>query len=310
MTKKTMPHAGRPHESPLWREYLYPEAVPEVLAILAERPATARIIAGGTDLVLQLKRGERIASCLIDISRIPELHKIQAEDGLIVVGAAATHAEVASSPLLRSVAPLLADAAAEVGSPEIRNMATIGGNLVNAQPAADTALALLALGAEAEVVGVAGSRWVPLLELYQGPGISAVDSTSELLRGFRFRALSDQMGSAYRRLGKCKSIALPVLCAATIVELEKDLIASAAISLGPVAPLPFRPHQAESWLVGRPANADTAARAADLAQAEAEPRDSLLRCSREYREERVAVLVKRTLEAAMSAAESRLGVIS
>ncbi|MFL7807222.1 MAG: xanthine dehydrogenase family protein subunit M, partial [Anaerolineae bacterium] len=212
-----------------------------------------------------------------------------------------------ASPLIRAAAPVLAQAASEVGSPEIRNAATIGGNVVNAQPAADTALALLALGAEAEVVGSAGSRWMPLLALYVKAGVSAIDSTAELLRGFRFKVPAGRVGSAYRRLGKCKSIALPVLCAATIVRLDEDQIVSTAISLGPVAPLPFRARAAERWLAGQPASVETLERAAELAQAEAQPRDSLLRCARVYREAMVSVLVQSTLKRAVSAARAASG---
>ena len=286
----------------MWQEYLYPESVREAVDLLAEWVGQARLVAGGTDLVLQLRRGERQAACLIDVSRIKEMCGIEEADGAITVGAAVTHARVAASPLIRKVAPVLAQAALEVGSPEIRKMATIGGNVVNAQPAADTALALLALEAEAEVVGVAGARWVPLLDLYRGAGRSAVDSTVEVVRGFRFRVPAGRAGSAYRRLGKCKSIALPVLCAATLVRLEADRVVSAAISLGPVAPRPFRAAEAERWLAGRPATADTVRQAAALAQDEAQPRDSLLRCAREYRQAMVGVLVQSTLEQALAAA--------
>ncbi len=291
----------------MWQEYLYAETVDGALSLLAERSGQARIVAGGTDLVLQLKRGERQAACLIDISRVDGLRGIAKVNGTITLGAAVTHAEAAASPLIRQFAPVLAEAAAKVGSPEIRNVATIGGNVVNAQPAADTALALLALEAEAEIVGSGGSRWLPLLDLYQSAGISTVDSTAELVRGFRFRIPQGQVGSAYRRLGKCKSIALPVLCAATIVRVEAGRFVSAAISLGPVAPLPFRARKAERWLTGQPVADETAKRAAALAQEEAQPRDSLLRCAREYRQAMVGALVQSTLERAVAAANLPAG---
>ena len=286
----------------MWQEYLYPETVDAALKLLADRAGQARVIAGGTDLVLQLQRGERRAASLIDVSRIPALRGISEGGGFVALGAAATHAQVASSPLIRAVAPVLAQAAAEVGSPEIRNVATLGGNIVNAQPAADTALALLALEAEAEVVDREGARWLPLADLYRGAGVSTVDSTAQIVRGFRFPTPGGQVGSAYRRLGKCKSIALPVLCAAMVVRLEGERIASAAISLGPVAPRPFRARAAEAALVGRPPTAEVIAQAAASAQEEARPRDSLLRCDRLYRKDMVAVLVQSTLERAIASA--------
>ncbi len=291
----------------MWQEYLYPETVREAVDLLAEWSGQARIVAGGTDLVLQLKRAEREADCLIDVSRVEDLRRIEELDGTITLGAAVTHAQAAASPLLQAAVPVLAQAALEVGSPEIRNVGTIGGNVVNAQPAADTALALLALEAEAEILGAGGTRWAPLLDLYQGAGVSAVDSTAEVLCRFRLKVPVGQIGSAYRRLGKCKSIALPVLCAATVVRLKEDKILSAAIGLGPVAPAPFRPRQAEEWLVDRPATAETVAQAAALAQEEAQPRDSLLRCAREYREAMVGVLVQSTLEQAIAAASPSAG---
>ena len=286
----------------MWREYLCPDSVDEALSLLAHRAGQARVIAGGTDLVLQLQRGEKQAVSLVDISRIRALRGISETDGAITVGAAVTHGELASSQLILERAPILAQAAAKVGSPEVRSVATVGGNIVNAQPAADTALALMALSAEAELVGASGARWLKLADLYRGAGTSVVDSTTELVRAFRFHSPAGQVGAAYRRLGKCKSIALPVLCAATVVQLEDDRFTRCAIALGPVAPRPFRATTAEEWLVGRPATAETIAHAASLAQKEADPRDSLLRCAREYREAMVTVLVQSTLEQAVAAA--------
>jgi carbon-monoxide dehydrogenase medium subunit len=208
--------------------------------------------------------------------------------------------------LIQRHAPVLSQAAAEVGSPEIRNVATLGGNVVNAQPAADTALALLALDAEAEIVGAEGARWVTVSDLFKGVGVSSVDSSADLLRSFRLRVPAGRVGSAYRRLGKCKSIALPVLCAATVVKLADEHFSAAALSLGPVAPRPFRPANAEASLVGRPVSAETIARAVQLAQEEAKPRDSLLRCAKDYREAMVSVLVQSTLEQAVAAANRPL----
>ncbi len=288
-------------------EYLRPTTVDEALQALAAYRGQARIVAGGTDLVLQMQRGEQSAHCLVDISGLAELRGIALNGGTITIGAATTHAELAASPLIRRHAAALAQAAGEVGSAQIRNVATIGGNVVNAQPAADTALALLALDAEAEIVRLDGSAWVALADLYEGPGRSRVDSRSELLSAFRFRTVPQsaglRSGSSYRRLGKCKSIALPVLCAAAVVRLEEDRFVSAAIALGPVAPRPTRAAEAEAWLAGRPVAAEAIAQAAALAQAESHPRDSLLRCSAEYRETMVAALVRNVLERAVASAQ-------
>lgn len=283
----------------MWQEYLHPASVEETLQTLAQYKGLARIVAGGTDLVLEIQSGECRARCLVDISRISDLKSIHQQDDWIIIGAAATHTEVAASPLVRKYARLLAEAAAEVGSPQIRNVGTIGGNVVNAQPAADTALALLALDAEAEIANLQGFHWLPVEQLYQGAGTSRVDSTHELVRAFRFRIAQGQTGSAYRRLGKCKSIALPVICAAVVVQMQEGRFLQAAIALGPVAPQPVRARKAEDWLAGKPASPETLQQAAELAKEEAQPRDSLLRCSRLYRQSQVSVLVRSTLEKAV-----------
>jgi carbon-monoxide dehydrogenase medium subunit len=292
------------------QEYLYPTTVEEALHMLAAHHGKARVIAGGTDLMRDFQRGEHRADCLVDISRIPALRGIAAADGIISIGAATTHAEIARSPLIHRHAAVLAEAAAEVGSPQVRNVGTIGGNVVTAQPAADAALALLALDAEAEVVGPHGAHWLPLAELYAGPGMSRVDPTAELVRSFRFRALEGQAGSAYRRLNKRKTIALPSLCVAAVVRLHGDAFGVTAMAVGPVATRPWRASAAEYWLRGTPANEASIAHAADMAQRAAQPRDSVLRGSSAYRKAMVAVLVQDTLQRALAAAKIGVGAFN
>jgi carbon-monoxide dehydrogenase medium subunit len=292
------------------QEYLYPATVEEALHMLAAHHGKARVIAGGTDLMRDFQRGEHRADCLVDISRIPALRGIAEADGIISIGAATTHAEIARSPLIHRHAAVLAEAAAEVGSPQVRNVGTIGGNVVTAQPAADAALALLALDAEAEVLGPGGAHWLPLAELYAGPGVSRVDPSAELVRGFHFRALQDQAGSAYRRLNKRKTIALPSLCVAAVVRLHGGAFGVTAIAVGPVATRPWRASAAEYWLRGAPANETSIAHAAGMAQHAAQPRDSMLRGSQTYRKAMVAVLVQDTLQRALAAAKIGVGAFN
>jgi CO/xanthine dehydrogenase FAD-binding subunit len=288
----------------MWQEYLRPSSIEETMQALSAHQGAARIIAGGTDLVLEIQSGECSAACLVDISAIQNLKEIRLQDGYIVIGSAVTHAGVAFDPLILKHAHLLAEAAGEVGSPQIRNIGTIGGNVVNAQPAADTALALLALDAEAEVMSQSGVRYLPLAELYARAGVSKINSSTELVTSFRFKVPGVHTGSAYQRMGKCKSIALPVICAAVVIQLSRGKIKKAAISLGPVAPSPFRALQAEAYLAGQAPCNDTYHKAALIARDEANPRDSLLRCSKVYRENLVEALVKSTLEKAVAAASA------
>ena len=142
----------------MWQEYLFPSSVEEALAMLAGREERARLVAGGTDLIIELTEGRRAADCLVDITRIPELGKITLEDGMIVLGANVTHRQAAESPLVREQATVLAQACQAVGSLQIRNVGTLGGNVVNAMPAADGSIALLALEAEAEIADTTRRR--------------------------------------------------------------------------------------------------------------------------------------------------------
>ena len=292
----------------MWQEYLFPSSVDEALAMLAERKGRARLVAGGTDLVIELTEGRRSADCLVDITRIPELDRMALEGGMIVLGANVTHSQAAESPLVRERATVLAQACQAVGSLQIRNVGTLGGNVVNAMPAADGTTALLALEAEAEIADGTGRRWVPLPDLFAGPGVSKVDSTREMLTALRFKALGEGQASALERIARRRALALPILICAVVVTLSEggEDFESARIALGPVAPVPFRASQAEESLRGAPVSLETMARAGEIAMQESHPRTSLLRASREYREEVIKVLVRRGLERAVQRAISNL----
>jgi len=289
----------------MWQEYLIPSSVEEAQAILAERKGRARLVAGGTDLVIELTEGRRAADCLVDITRIPGLDRIALEDGMIVLGANVTHRQASESPLVRERATVLAQACQAVGSLQIRNVGTLGGNVVNAMPAADGSTALLALEAEAEIADGTGRKWAPLPDLFAGPGVSKVDSTREMLTAFRFRALGEGQASALERIARRRALALPILICAVVVSLSEggEEFESVRIALGPVAPVPFRASQAEESLRGAPVSLETMARAGEIAMQESHPRSSLLRASREYREEVIKVLVRRGLERAVQVAQ-------
>ncbi len=266
--------------------------------MLAEHGGRAQIIAGGTDLVLQAQRGQSTATVLVDITRIPGLDFIQERDGYIVLGAQVTHAQAARSPLIRQKAGVLAQACASVGGPQIRNVGTLVGNVVNALPAADSAVALFALDAELEVAEAGGRRWLPIAALYGGVGVCTLDRCGQMVTAIRFRPLADGAGSAFERLASRKALTLPILNAAAVVALDGERFRWARIAVGPVAPTPFRATAAEDSLVGQPVTPAAIAEAARLAARDAQPRDSLLRGGKEYRTDMVAVLVRRALRRA------------
>ncbi len=276
-------------------EYLFPKSVEEALELLERYGGDARIIAGGTDLVLQLKRGEVRARVLVDITRIPEIKGIKEEDGYIWIGATTTHQEVAESPLIQNKAGLLAKACRSIGSLQIRNVGTIGGNLVNAMPAADSVIALVALDAEVEVVGKGGTRWIPITQFHRDVGECCINPCFELVRGVRFRPLEENEGSSFQRLARRRALILPILNVGVVVGWDEGKFVKAAIAIGPVSPVPFRARKAEEFLKGAPISLESIEEASRLAQEEAQPRSSLLRGSAEYRKDMVKVLVRRAL---------------
>lgn len=291
----------------MWDEYLFPASLDEALEMLEAHGGEARIIAGGTDLVLQSQRGQCPAKVMVDITRIPGLDYIEERDGLIYIGAQVTHGQVAGSPLIRSRAGVLAQACGSVGGPQIRNVGTLVGNVVNALPAADGAIALFALDAEVEVAERAGRRWTPIATLYAGVGLCTVDPCAAMITQLRFRALGKGEAGAFERLAKRRALVLPILNAAAIVGLKGNKVERARIAIGPVAQTPFVAAEAAEALVGRTPDEDRISRVAQLAAQAAQPRDSLLRGSAEYRKVMVEVLVRRALWRAVEAASLQEG---
>lgn len=285
-------------------DYVSAASVEEALATLVSLRGKGRLIAGGTDLVIQLQRGERTVRTLVDISRIPGLDEIRFEDSHVIVGATATHSQIARSELIRRQAPSLAEAVSHIGSPQIRNVGTIGGNVANAQPAADSSIALLALDAEAQIANLTGRQWMPLDQLFVSPGVSRCDPTSEMITAFRFRSQAPREASTFERRARRRAVALPLINVAVRVLLnaEGTHVRDARIAMGPVDLVPFRAAQAETALKDQPISKETIARAAEAAMREAKPRTSLLRAGKEYRRELIAVLTRRALERAIQAA--------
>jgi len=288
----------------LAEDYVLPSTAEEALATLASLQGRGRVIAGGTDLMLQLQRGERAVGCLVDITRIPGLDEIALQDSHLVIGATVTHTKIETSPLVRQHAPALAEACSRVGSPQVRNVATLAGNVVTAQPAADGSIALLALEAEAEIANLTGKQWVPVSSLFVSPGVSRIDPSAELILAFRIRVRAPLEASAFERLARRKAVALPLINCAAHVLLDADgtHIRQARLALGPVAPTPFRARQTEEYLKGQPTDQATIDEAAEMALRECKPRSSLLRAGKEYRQELVRVLSHRALQRAIEAA--------
>jgi carbon-monoxide dehydrogenase medium subunit len=273
------------------------------LQLLQVYKGEARIIAGGTDLIIELKDQKKKVKCLIDISEIEQLRKIELKGDAITIGAGITHSQVASSELIWEKATLLAEATSAIGSPLTRNQGTVVGNVVNAQPAADAAVALFALEAKLEILSSSGTEVVPIEDLYQTLGVSRVDSTSEIVTALHLKGLQNNQGSAFLRLAQRKALALPMLNVAVVLSIKNGRYEETRIVLAPVAPLPFRSKKAEEVLKGASIGPESIDRAVEVSASEARPRDSALRGSADYRREMVKVLLRRALGKATQRAE-------
>ena len=270
----------------------------QVLTSLRDASGKARVVAGATDLYLQdLPYG------LVDLSCLKETTVIEEKDGLVNLGAAVTHTAAASSALVLSKAKALAEGCEVIGSPQIRNMGTIGGNVVNAAPAADAAVALVGLGAEAVIIDIEGNKRNEAVEdLYWEYNRSSVDSTREVMISLQFKPCLGGEGSAFTRFAARRALALPMVNAAARVKLENGLIKEVRLVAAPVNPAPTRLVKTEELLIGQPINDQTMAMIEKAAAEEVEVRGSLLRCSARYRLHLVGVMVARAFKTAAARA--------
>lgn len=287
----------------MWKEYLAPASLDETLRLLAEKGETARLIAGATDLMLELERGQRPGlETVIDVTRLPDLDHITLdEDETIHLGPLVTHNDAAASKLLHERAFPLVSAAWQVGAPQIRNRATVAGNLVTASPANDTITPLMALGARVTLASSKGTRRLPLQDFYTGVRRTVL-RPDEMLVDIAFPALKSNQRGTFLKLGLRRAQAISLVNAAVVLTGDLPRVRSAVITLGAVAPTIVHASEAEAFLAGRDLSAQVIARAAELAAGAARPIDDL-RGSAAYRREMTRVLVKRALLALLEGRE-------
>ena len=200
----------------LWQAYFTPLNVDDALETLRSYAGEAQIVAGGTDLMVDLQYSDHSAAhplaALVDVTRIAEMTRIEVSGDYLIVGAAATHTRIVKSALLEAGATCLVESCGVVGGPQVRNVGTLGGNVAHALPAGDGTTSLMALDAEADVAWSDGRReWQPLRQLYRGPGVSALDTHKDLIVAFRFRPRQEREGTAFNRIMRPQGVALPVL---------------------------------------------------------------------------------------------------
>ena len=288
----------------LCEEYFLTHSVEEALRILSAGAGLARIVSGGSDLLLQIQQGSHSpVQTLVDVTEIDEMCALEICGETLFIGAAVTLTRLTNSPLIQQHAQALADAAALMANPQVCNVATIGGNVAHALPAADGTISLLALDAQAEVANINGRRRVPLQDLFKGPGESTLDPNCDLLVGFYLPVRKRGQASAFVRRINPQGIPLAILNMAIWLVRKGDRIVDIRIAVGPSGPVPLRMKAAEKALIDQTPTPEIQVNVLDELLKEARFRTSLHRATAEYRRHLAGVLLQEALMNAWQRAE-------
>lgn len=284
--------------------YFEPTSLSEAMEIMEERGHEACALAGGTDLLVRMKRGEVAPSALVNLKRIRGLDQIRNEPGRGThVGALVSISEIQHEPCLSSTHPVITEAAGVLGSPSIRTMATLGGNIGRASPASDMAPALIVLGARVTIEGPAGNQERSVEDIFSGPGTLRIQ-TGELISSFFLPEMAPRSGAAYLKIGRRAGMDCALVGVAVKLKLgekEKEII-DGRIALASVGPVPMRAIRAEEVLFSGPLTGERIKEVARVASEEADPIDDM-RASAWYRREMIRVLSSRALQKALTLAE-------
>ena len=280
--------------------YFQPESLEEAIKLLRRYGAKAKIMAGGTDLVYLLKAEKVTPQYIISINFIPGLDRIEMRDGGMRLGARVNLNALLESPEVKEKFPCLIDAILPFASTQIRNMATVGGNLCHAAPSADMAPPLIVLGTKAEIAGPRGKRSIPLEDFFVGPNRTVL-KPNEMLVSLRLPNPPPGSGSCYFKHAIRGAMEIAFVGVAAYVRLKDGRCDDVRIALGAVAPTPMRASEAERALKGKELTDEAIVRSAELAAQECRP-ISDVRCSAEYRREMVKVFTRRAINLALKRA--------
>jgi CO/xanthine dehydrogenase FAD-binding subunit len=285
-------------------DYAAPTTLEEALRLLSEKGPDARVLAGGTDLIIRMRYGIIKPSAIIHLGGIAELKTIayKPKTGLSI-GASATLAEVAAHPDIRRRYPAVAYAAGETANVQVRNLGTVGGNLCNAAPSADNAPTLMALGAEMILAGLQGERRVGLDQFFKGPG-QTVLRPGEILTAIQVPPMPPHSGAAYQHVSARGRVDISAVCVGAAAVFAGETCQEVRIVLGAVGPTPLRARQTESLVRGKPFTAELIGQAGEKAAEESRPITDV-RASADYRKQMVGVLTRRALLEAQKRAGRR-----
>ena len=283
------------------QEYLQPKTIDQAIKMLVSTPGNAAVIAGGTDLLLDIQQERHPdVDFLLDVSAVTEMTGISVKDGYIYLGAAVTHKQIICSQLLQENAQCVVEGCGLIGGPQVRNVATIGGNVSHALPAGDGTISLLAMDTEVQIVSEAGERWQPLIEIFAGPGKVTFDRRKELVTGFRFRQGGARQASAFHRVMRPQGVAIAILNMSAWVKTEADgTLTDVRIACGPAGPKPLRAYKTETSLKGKVFDQAAFEAACQVLDTEVSLRTSAHRATKEYRHSLLPVLLEKVLNTAI-----------
>ena len=280
----------------IWKHYHQPKTVQAALRHLRDASGPSSVIAGGTDLLLDLQQGRHSpVHTLVDVTTIPEMNVLEIRQGRLFIGAAIPLNHILGSPLVQEHAHALIQAVSLIGGPQVRNIATLGGNVAHALPAGDGTIALMALDASADIASLEGIKTAPLAELFLGPGRSTLSEKVEIVVGFNLPLLGECQASAFKRVMRPQGVAIAILNMSVWMQLDGGMVTSVRLAVGPAGPVPFRAKNTESLLAGKQLNFETIAEAARVLLGEARFRSSPHRASAEYRRKMAGVLLYQVL---------------
>jgi xanthine dehydrogenase FAD-binding subunit len=284
-------------------KYVIAGSVQEAIETLNIEDRSLAVIAGGTDLLLDIQQGRHPQpDILLDVSEIEEMRHVHQEADRIYLGGAVTHSEIVRSEILQEHAQCVVEGCGLIGGPQVRNVATIGGNVAHALPAGDGTISMLALDAEVRIASKSGeTRWEPLVDIFAGPGEVTFDRNRELLVGFRFPVKAAGEASAFHRVMRPQGVAIAILNMAAWVKLDSnDQFKDIRISCGPAGPRPFRAYQTENYFKGKRFEESEFNQACEILANEVSLRTSRHRATKEYREQLLPVLLRKVLETAIA----------